>query len=237
MKKNILILILAGMAFTCVSQTEKGRMMIDGSFNVHDSKTTSFRSDSIQGYFHNISSQQTNSFGLKYGFFIKDNLMLGIGASYFHSIQKSMTASTFYTVTQKDYTSNGMGLSLFARYYQFIYKNRLALFGDAAMFGNFTESYRENLDFIQSTTAYGLKFSPGLVFFAKKWLAFHASFGAVSLEVIEEKTNNLLSSQSQTNEKFLAGSNLGFSPSNILFGLSFYFGRPKQVKTTEEKKQ
>src|ERR1035437_725432 len=168
MKKLILILVAVCTMLTAYSQTEKGKHSIGGSIIFSSSSTHNSSPDSKSLDF---------SIDPEYGFFIKDNLAIGVDLNIgYHN-------ESFGNYKNK---SNTYGLGIFAnKYFNIAEKLKLNIKGNLAY--NYqtiddTNSDITGTSFITTTTKNNtitLNFTPGLVYFATPKLGIQAGFGDI----------------------------------------------------------
>lgn len=221
MKKQLSILaLLCAIGFGASAQTEKGKSLIGGTllFNSNKSETEM-----------NVSSTKNSSFEAapSYGYFVANNLAIGISASFSHSKSENSYQSTFavngvYSYSQLSATSttNRYLIGPFVRYYvpisdQFKFFGQFNAgigFGDSEIAGSSYISNKSKLSSLQAAL------SPGLAFFpARKW-AIEFGFNLLSFARDKDKENTTLQNDS-TVDTFV----LGLSTFTPRIGVNFHF--------------
>lgn len=166
--KLVFAALLCIFSFKANAQTEKGKVMLGGfaSFSTHKFEGQSVRKTII----FNTS--------LRSGYFIKNNLAIGLGLEYNHQRDKENNPDNIdvrYKQIQRSY-----GLSPFTRYY-FNINEKFKIFNELSIYGRIGDSKDES----QPSPAYpsdykfkqiGLNLKPGLAYFPIQKIAIEFSF-------------------------------------------------------------
>jgi hypothetical protein len=237
MKTTLLIIAASVFSFKTQAQIGKGRMMLAGSFNDSQSKTTS---TDTSGYLNSQPINTNNSFTgtLQYGYFLTDKIMVGVYGTYQNSngnLKSVYYDGTNYNTSTNNNTYHNFSGGIFSRYYQMLGKSRFAIFGQlTAGYGGGTQTqetvYLRNsgnttIDTHGDRSFLSIGLNPGVVFFITKCLALETSFGYVGYGVQHSKNYNGAQLTETTNSSF--NSNLGFTLSSLSYGINFYFGGKK----------
>lgn len=166
--KLVFAALLCIFSFKVNAQTEKGKMMLGGYIAINNFK------------FEGQNIQKTNYFSssLRTGYFIKDNLAIGLGLLYNHITNTQSDLNNPSPLSKQ--INNSYGLSPFVRYYfnineKFKIFNELAISGSTGKSKNDNESYpaySNDAKFKQ----FGVNIKPGLAFFPIKNIAIEFSF-------------------------------------------------------------
>ena len=180
MKKKVILIIMACFAIiTCQSQTEKGKILVGALLNFSMSNTTNYDTS----YVSNTNKNYQISINPYYGYFIKENLAIGIRLKYLKNYSESNKTDNigFSTnSTQNNITYQG---GIFVRYYTKITGNLMFVTnGDLAY--SYETDKSENLQ-IPSTidnkiTKYSISITPGLVYFISPKFGLETTFGSLN---------------------------------------------------------
>ncbi|AYA38041.1 hypothetical protein D3Y59_13920 [Hymenobacter oligotrophus] len=165
------------------------------------------------------SNRRSVSFGPQAGYFISDNLALGINAAL---------DADKYQATEED-TRRFLELSVgpFVRYYKMFGESQFGLVGTLGA------GYRENWDKYKATDPrfnyHGrggyAEFTPGVVYFPVPKVGIEASFGNIGYSYFrnkqEQPSNSRVERQEFTSRSFAANLSLR----NFALGASLYLGR------------
>ena len=237
--KKITILLFSLIALTDYAQLAKGRIMLGGSFNYYGNYSN--RTDTNTEV---LNYKNTNFSGsLRCGYFVTDNIMVGISGGYQNNVAKNESGyprgNNFFNT--QSINSQTYSEAVFSRYYKMIGKSKFALFGQInASYGNGTGISRYvytsagNSADIKETqtkvTTVGASFNIGIVYFATKKLGLETSFGNIGFYSTKNKSfyNNTLIDETG-NSSFNSTVNLSFT--SLFVGVYFYFGRNSINKT------
>jgi hypothetical protein len=189
MNKNLTILLLALLSgFALHAQTQQGSQLLGGSFLVNHTKSTGTSLNPQTNSWDNTSGK-TNSFGVgpSYTYFIGDNLGLGGGVSYSHSLTDSFTDER----TDK-LTSNGYFASLSLMKY-FLFEKMIGIrTGPYAQYDNSTSkrtSPEPFNNFKQEYKTFTAGINLDFVYFPAKKIGLVASMGSLGYSVNKRKDN------------------------------------------------
>jgi hypothetical protein len=234
MKYVIAIIFIVLFCVNGLTQVEKGRNMLYGNFNYRHNNSNENVNTQTSSKITSNSAFYGGSAGI--GHFLQEGTLIGVRFSYSHSNTiNDNTASSGYYNKQ---ISNQYVLSVFGRKYKFVYKDKLALFGQCNV--GYTNQENKELQIYttqltrditnSNTESQGgvFNFHPGLVFFVTHVLAIETSFGNVGYEVTRSKhykDGNVIG----TGQSSAFTSSINFNLSSLSFGLSFYFGGNKSA--------
>lgn len=197
MKQTLILLFVTSMIYSAHAQTAAGNMMAGGSLN--------FYSNSVEGNSDTGSSGLTFSPGL--GYFIKDNLAVGVSLIVGTSTNDSGASKTVNT---------SFGLGPFARYYKYTSNENFAFFGQAQFYfisgkSDFTPG-GEN-----KSTTISFAISPGFSYFFNDHWALDFSIAGLTIQSYDPDTST--DGDKQSNIGFGLST---FSPS---LGFRYHFGK------------
>lgn len=217
MKKLVTLAMLSAFALAANAQTEKGKIILGGSIGYSSSKYNS----------NNIDGKQT-SFDLvpSVGYFVKDNLALGLGIGYSEVTFTSNDRSEFllYQKNKTDYFI----VSPFIRHYVNI-SDQFKFFGQLSVpmqwgnekndvsNGNPTANYTPNSGY--KTSSVGVSISPGMAYFPTKRIGIQLSVDGLSYFRNKSENKNQSSQPVNKNNTFNIGTNF-FAPK---IGIQFHF--------------
>lgn len=191
-KKLIIAAALCGLALGSRAQTEKGNFLLGGNYSFNSKKD-------------NAEAPRINSFtiGPKFGYFIGNNLAIGLDASYIYSSRDSWVT---YTTRQAGpvrefnygFRYHGFNFAPFIRHYIDL-NTRFKFFSNLSVSagkntgkytGEYTGESAENYVKYESRN-YGASLSPGFAFFPTKKLAIEFSTYLLNYQRLEysEKFN------------------------------------------------
>lgn len=193
--RKLSLLALLGLASTAAhAQTPltKGRGLITGSINYH------YQS---QGSYYN-SSTQSFSFAPAAGYFVADNLALGLSLG----IQSASLSPDYVVVgSPLQYRATTFSIGPFMRYYQFVGGDKFALFGQGGLgYLHVSGDYAGN-----GGQGY-LTVTPGLAFFPVPRFGVEASLRGITLATDFNRSTTL---------------DLGVSLQSLQLGVAYYFGK------------
>ena len=246
-----MMLCTVSLGYTSQAQTTKGTVAFTGSLGYTQSKGKSdYKSDVIlfEGFEPHRIEHSSLTLSPSIGYFIKDNLEVGISVFSSHSESKSIHHSGMYengTVTlERQYNTlnntKHIGLNVYARQYKFL-TEKLAIYGTLSVGynkANLTSIYTltdtasqvfEN-DNLYSTYAAAL--SPGVTFFVSRKIGLNANLGALTYnrykreEIAAYRSSGQPQPSVRENPSYTSNSlSLDFSSMHLNFGLSYYLGK------------
>jgi hypothetical protein len=187
------------------AQFSKGDKLLGGSINFHgnsNSLTTPGVNYGSNGFATNLSP--------RFGFFYKENKMVGISLSGNYSRGKSTIAAN---VEEKN-TTYGAGIGLFARNYK-AFSSQFGWFLDyAGGVNHFSNKSERTLtpDFKTKQLSFNFGIAPGLYYKVSPKALIDASFGGIGANYSTHYNGN------NKSRNFSAGLNF---PSNFSFGIQF----------------
>ncbi|QNF33493.1 porin family protein [Adhaeribacter swui] len=213
MKTIVLLLFSFVVVSNCYAQIPAGTTFIGGSASFSNRTDKNTRNPDID----NKSVSTSYSLYPKAGYFITDNIALGLGINYYSNRTKYKESSIDESFRGKQHS---LGINPFARYYKMLGEK-------IGFFGQFTLSYEngksKNNDFIyQKQTSFGASLAPGFVFFATPKIGIETTIGnfgyfryinkyySQDQNPTEDKTNQLAAN---------------VEANNVFLGINFYFGR------------
>jgi hypothetical protein len=202
MKTLLLILLTIGAVLPMYSQTEKGNRLIGGQFNI----SADF---SKYGSGNNLQNGYTMRFDLnpRFGYFIANNLALGIEVGFGISAYRSSLSS-----------SNSINLSGnyggFTRYYINISKKYKFFLNGG---GNYSRQWSTN-DYdwsVDNDVSAKLELTPGLVYFITPKFGIEGTLGSLAYEYRGIKLKG--------DPEAFKNYNVKLNLSNYYLGLNYYF--------------
>ncbi|MGY0040850.1 outer membrane beta-barrel protein [Pedobacter sp. NJ-S-72] len=219
MKKLLTIAMLCASALATNAQTEKGKFILGG--------TIGYSSDKMDQQ-QTLNKHNNLTILPSGGYFVKDNLALGLGIGYSRVIDKYTynTNNISQTYSQKGTTDYFM-ISPFVRHYINI-SDKFKFFSQFSVpmkWGNIkseTESKNPAIEFTPDstkTTSIGVGIEPGFAFFPTKKIGIQLSVDGLSYvwSKTEDKANSF--NKDQKSHAFNLGTNF-FAPR---IGIQFYF--------------
>lgn len=229
MKKTILSAVLVAAAHLAQAQSiPAGTVSLGG--NVGYSRATGNSSYSINGTTY--SSETTSSqfsFSPSVGFFVADNLALGINLGYSAS-RRPYTTSTGTNNQVKPDPTTTFRLGVYGQYYKMLTEQ----FGILGTLGVGFQNQRDyNLNnngnnpviLEYKSSGYYADLTPGIVFFPIPKLGLTASIGSLSFNRLnyDFPSNAGTAPNGYENKSSTFGASFGLS--QLLFGGTYYFGR------------
>lgn len=219
MKRIILIFIVASTMLTAFSQTEKGKKSIGGSVRfLNDlNNSSSISTPAYDSKYLNLSVLP------KYGWFIKDNLEVGINLNIGYLNYSTDYKDSGYSNNSEDRTYT-YGLGFFAKKYYTV-GDKLKFFINGSLAYDYliieNNQITTNSLSVNSQTmsnVFMIDITPGLVYFVTPKLGLEASFGQI---------NYSFSNSTQKNDPSFKGSNnkfgINLNASSLYFGLKYYY--------------
>jgi outer membrane protein len=195
MKKILVMLAFVSTAFFVQAQTTSGQMMIGGSL--------AFSSVNYDN--NNGSDYSSFTLAPSFGYFVKDNFVVGASLSLGNSKSGTGAGQT---------TTSSFGVGPFARFYKFTSSEHFAFFGHAGLsFGN---SKSENGNVItDKSNSISFAIAPGFAYFFNEHWAAELSIAGFRIQ--NSKSDNFPGND-RTSVTFDVSS---FNPS---LGLRYHFG-------------
>ncbi len=206
MKKLFLIAVFAGGFSLANAQTGAGTIMLGGglNFNTQSSKTAG------------VDNGSTTSFGIRpnVGYFLSDNLVVGLGLGFNSSTTKSPAAAG--GTGEDEMINSDFSISPFVRYYSEIGDRAGAfLHGSVDIGSNKTKMTPAGGATAESTgSSIGVNISPGVYWFITKHIGLESTIGGIGFQ--STKSKNAANVETK-------GSNFGLSLNTTLtVGLNYY---------------
>ncbi|WP_354302778.1 outer membrane beta-barrel protein [Pedobacter sp. UYP1] len=215
MKKLVTLAMLSAFALAANAQTEKGKTIVGGSIGYFNEKSNDNAMDSKHSSLTLLPS---------IGYFVKDNLALGLGIGYSRLTSQS-SEKTQYLLSQKNTTDYFM-VSPFVRHYinisdQFKFFSQLSV---PMKWGNLESATGTTSPAVSvapasnsKTTSIGVNIEPGFAYFPTKRIGIQLSLEGLSYAW--NKTENKNSNEVSKNNAFNLGTNF-FAPK---IGIQFHF--------------
>jgi outer membrane protein W len=236
MKKLILVASLA-LSLGSHAQTEQGRILLGGSVGFSSGKN-----EQVDTAGKVLNTSKVNSLGLtlRGGYFIADNVAVGLLVGFNTDKNKQETPGTAPSKSTGEQTNNSTSLGLFGRMYTSPVDRKFALFGQLDL--AYTMGKRTDEDVFVSSSgvststktrgernSFGVMISPGVAFFLSDHIALEATFGAIGFSSGKDKsydTKDRLSSQTNFNNLEAT-----ISPSTLRLGITFFIGGGSSAST------
>jgi hypothetical protein len=217
------------------AQTEAGKLLVSGQVNYFQSEGESTSTTNATGSLHQDYKQSSFNFAPQIGYFIADNLALGIsvglGSGRFRNTRTD--ANNLGTYRRNDYTK-GINVGPFVRYYKML-GERAGFFGQ--LVGGYQRQNQDNstdysgvngneyYDYRAKVTGGFATLSPGFIFFPTPKIGLELTVGGISY------TKSKSTTQSQSNQYYLdnyegSSSSFGanFGLQHLAVGASFHLG-------------
>jgi len=208
---SLLFLPFGMMPLTGLGQISSGTILLGGSLNYNTNNYNSSNNND------QVFKSNSFSFAPKAGYFISENLVLGVGLGLTTGSQKNGSAI--------QYKQSGYSIGPFVRYYKFL-GERTALFGNAAFNYNKTKTKSLNLNQelvpANNQENIGAYITPGLTYFASSRIGLEISLGYIgySKNLYEYNLDTPYYSKTK-NSGFVKYYGLA----NSALGVNFYLGR------------
>jgi len=214
MKITLLLLFSFLVISTCSAQITRGTVFVGGSGSY---SRQAYESNPDPNFSYELSTSSFN-FNPKVGYFIADNITVGLGVNYSRS--KSEAKGTGIN-EPTDNKYHAFGMAPFGRYYKML-GERAGFFGQLTV--SFDSGKEKSGDFTtRKNSSVGAGIAPGFVFFATPRIGIETTVGSLGYYFYKNKyydsgQNNPTES---TSNQFIAG----VEASNIFLGINFYLGR------------
>ncbi|MBB5643841.1 outer membrane beta-barrel protein [Pedobacter cryoconitis] len=215
MRKLLTLAMLSAFALAANAQTEKGKIIVGGAIGYSNSKSNNDAMENKQNSLTLLPS---------IGYFVKDNLALGVGIGYSRLTEKS-SEKTQYVLSQKNTTDYFM-VSPFIRHYINI-SDQFKFFGQFSVpmkWGNLESATGTTSPAVSvapasnsKTTSIGVSIEPGFAYFPTKRIGIQLSLDGLSYAW--NKTENKNSHHVNKTNAFNLGTNF-FAPK---IGIQFHF--------------
>jgi hypothetical protein len=243
--KNLLLFLAAIIIFTTnsFSQIKQGTWMCGGTLGLNGSSSNYTSPSSING--SNDSKGKSLNINGKVGYFLRDNLVIGLSPEYIHS----NTYSTSFNGTtidghSKGY-SNSYGISTFIRKYKQLFNSKVYIFGQASVnlsYSNSATYYTNSLNnpnnftYTLRQTSEGISLSPGINYFISERIALEVIFAGLGLSTTKSIYNYDGPVNSNYNSiynvrRFNYTFNLNLASINL--GIQFFIGKKQDAAKKE----
>ncbi len=214
MKLTFLLLFSFVVISTCSAQIPSGTLFVGGSASFSSNSSKNNQNPDIT---YKTKSTSLN-FNPKVGYFITDNIALGIGINFYNSKSRFEDYDLTEQIRNKN---NSIGINPFGRYYKLLSEK-------VGFFGQFTLSYTKgrgesNGNIHQKNSSFGASLAPGFVFFATPKIGIETTIGNIGYfhyknENYSPVQNN--PTQDYNSSQFAAN----IEANNVFVGINFYFG-------------
>lgn len=186
---------MAVAGLTASAQTEKGKVLVGGSIGFGTEKSD------VSG------AESSTSFDIapKAGYFVSDNIVIGLGLGY------------EYDKSASDYKSDYVSVAPFGRYYKSL-SDQFKFFGELSVpleFGSFKDDDVK----MGESTSIGVALAPGFAFFPTKKIGIELAFTGLAFQNYQEKDADGDKIDSRSGNSFNIGANF-FAPR---LGVTFHF--------------
>ena len=162
----------------------------------------------------------------KSGHFVSDNLLLGLGIGYGYGLSESSSRPLEGDNENSEFNNQTLSLFPFVRGFKAI-SSKLALYleGEIRYSRFWSENSSNDVLFQESDgSSWFIGFRPGITYFVSKKLALEANIGNIGYSYSENETQDF--DTEGFDNSFESKSNsfsASLNPSEIFFGLSYYF--------------
>ena len=206
MKKLLALALLSGLASAAQAQTviKAGTVQLGG--NVGYSRTSQDRLVPLNGGILGKQTDTNSQFSIapSVGFFVADNLAIGINAKYQSTNQ---------------YDARYYQVGAFVQYYKMVSEQ----FGFTGTLGAGYQHANYSAGFSEKQNGFYAGLTPGLVFFPIPKLSIGASIGGLNYSYLSYKANSFIGNGADSYNSSTFGANFGLS--QLLFSGTYYFGR------------
>ncbi|TNE31506.1 MAG: porin family protein [Bacteroidetes bacterium] len=212
MKKALLTAGLALFGLSASAQWNEGSIMATGNLGFSTGGTTDEAGNNSTEVFSNSGF----NIGITGGYFIQDNLAVGVGLGF---INNSMTIEQ----TETDITSNTLTYGVFGRYYV-PYNDKFSMYGQLSIgLASGTETEKDNINDITTeanVSAFNAGLGIGLTYFVNDMFFLDASYGFLGYN-----SSSTTQDPGGNNETTRTVSNFGLDLdlSSIAFGVGVLF--------------
>lgn len=214
MKVTLLLLFSFLIINTCSAQITKGTTFVGGSGSYSKGASKS-NQDPDFSYEYSNSSLNLNP---KVGYFIANNIAIGLGINYYRSKSKSESDFSNESNINKQHS---FGINPFGRYYKML-GERAGFFGQLTV--SFAKGQLKSNDFTyQKYSSVGGGVAPGFVFFATPKIGIETTIG--NLGFYHNNNKNFSPDLNNSNENKSNQFEANVEASNIFLGINFYLGR------------
>lgn len=237
MKKLIIIPTLLFTAGIYKAQTSKGNFMLGG--NVGYSFNQTMNNDTTPARHHTENAGSNFNGGLSGGYFIKDNIAVGVIVNYSNNSSRSQNlqmGGTQLFINQNDYSNDMVSGGMFLRQYKILGQSRFALFYQVnATYGIGTSLTRQQSSFNGAITesvyrgrssVLSVNVYPGLTYFVTKRIGIEATLGSVGYSYMKDNNNR---SSGLSSERTTQNLNVNFALSSLSLGVRIYLGKKKDL--------
>jgi len=212
------------MVTSSIAQTNKGKFLLTGTLGI--SSNTQYSNNNNYDQYGNLISTTSTKFTStqfsiipKFGYFIVNNLALGLGIGYSGYTTKNDNNSN-------KVTNNSITLNPFGRYYLGI-NDKFKFFGELG-FGlsygkyhnpGYSQNYQDN-----NSRGLNIYLSPGFAFFPSDKVSIELSINGINFQSFNSNTN--ATTGNYTSNSFSLGSTSSTTGNGFLnpkLGISFYF--------------
>jgi hypothetical protein len=227
--KNLILSAALFLSVCANAQLQKGSSLIGGNINF-----SSNRQESLPIFGASSHNEGFNFNGLaRYGYFIYNNLAVGIQYNYYFSVNKGTYKNSFGSNVQKN-TVRANSPGIFLRAYKPTKNGKFAFFGDLAAYyswghgDNTSQSIDPPMPLTNKshseTLGLGINLSPGVVYFVTNKIGIETKLGALSY--VMDKSSNYQGGKKVDDEKESTVS-LNLSYASFFIGAHYYFGGRK----------
>jgi len=217
---SLILLFIFTLTFSAHSQISKGTWMLGGNLSLGSFSSKDFKADPI------LSQSANFSITPRVGWFIRENLVIGLSPSYSFSSQNTNSPA-------QDNRTSSFSFAPFIRTYKTLYE-KWAIFADFnGISVNFASSKYEgdNIPIREASSQgyqLGIFVSPGVTYFITPKVGIEASLGSLGFGFSRTRTKEKITNSNEPFEKETVynSSNGGLSMSsliqNIALGIHIY---------------
>ncbi|MGD1945808.1 MAG: hypothetical protein ACFB0A_06015 [Croceivirga sp.] len=197
---------------------KKGTWNLTGDFSLGINNNESENEDSFS-----TNDSRSINFRSAVGHTVSDNLIVGLGFGYGRRTQDLDFSANDGAFNNTENTTNTYSVFPYVKKFFGLSKS-LAFFIQGEVRYDRSELEQETMNVGQfnrdnNTDSLFVGIRPGMTFFVSKKFAFETNFGSLGYSRFSSEANNGDLDSSSTGNSF----NFDFNPSNLFFGLSYYF--------------
>lgn len=232
MKNTLTIVALVLGTGTAIAQTTKGNLMFGANINYGFNRIVV--NDTLGLDLENSGSSSAFGTGLTAGYFVRDNIAVGVLLGYTHNksrYEETRTNGLQLVSTVDENKSTVMSAGFFFRQYKTLKQSKFALFyqvSGSVGFGelnynrqNFSNGAQFEMSRTGKTSQFNLVVNPGLTYFVTNRIGIEAGFGQIGYFLQKGDSNPGSGFSAETTSSQLI---TNFSMSSLSLGFRVYLG-------------